>query len=270
MESLWQPLLATGRVFQLALLVVFFVTALYLVWLAKRGKVWSIRKFSAVEAIPEAIGRATETGLPVYWAPGDEADLRSAYASQVIASLGVLSAISKLCARYGAKLICSVGGGGAASSDVYPLVQEIVQQSYLSEGKIQDFKPENIRYVAERVSWEVAIMGWMYREGVAAGIWIGPWAGLYLGPAGIAAHKGAIQIGGTARIIHICTMACMFDYLLIGEEIFAAAAQLSENPTTIATVAAQDLGKYIGVTVMIIGIALLSMGIPVIQQLLKF
>lgn len=251
-------------------LVTFVVATLTLLLLAKRGKRWSLRKMPGVEAIDEAIGRAAEMAKPVFWSPGDESDLKSAYAPQVIASLSVLSHVAKLCARYKAKLICSVGGSGSAASEVFPLVQETVHDAFLSEGRLEDFKPENIRYMVDRIPWALANMGWMYREGIASGIWIGAWAGTWIPVGATAARLGAIQIGGTARVsVHIATMTCIFDYVLIGEEIFAAGAQVSGDPIKISTVVAQDIGRCIAVALMLIGSILLWMGSPIVINLLR-
>jgi hypothetical protein len=261
----------SGHISSLIFLIIFITATMYFSWLGKRGKYWSIRKITAIDAISEQIGRAVEMDKPVYWSPGDEADLVGTYAQEVIASLAILSYVAELCAKNGAKLIVSIGGKSGKASEIYPIVEEIVRSAYLMEGKPEEFKSENVRYVADRIPWAFSTIGWMYREGAAAGIWIGPWAGSYLPVAGTAARLGAIQIGGTARILpHIPIMACVFDYLIIGEEIFAAGAQISKDPITISYIAVHDLGKYIGVALIIIGTILLSLGSSIIKELLVF
>jgi hypothetical protein len=51
-------------------------------------------------------------------------------------------------------------------------------------------------------------------------------------------------------------MSVFADYLLIGEEIFAASAMISRNNRVVATLASQDWLKLICVTLMLLGVIL--------------
>ena len=51
---------------------------------------------------------------------------------------------------------------------------------------------------------------------------------------------GAIQIAGTARPSPIATFIASCDYVLIGEEMYAATAYLTKQPVMPGTLVAQD------------------------------
>lgn len=229
----------------------------------------TIRKVPGVDAIEEAVGRATELGLPVHSCLGDVADLKGVYAGQVLAGAAVMTEAAKLCARYGTPFIATVGGTGGAGAEVVVLIEQLVENAYRSEGKLESFKPENIRFISgERIAWAVGAIGIFYSEGLGANIMVGPWAGTWLPVSETAARLGAIQIGGTARDYMMPIMACICDYFMIGEDIFAAAAILSKNPGITATIAVDDIVRIFLVGLVIVGAAFLTLGSRIITTLM--
>lgn len=76
-------------------------------------------------------------------------------------------------------------------------------------------------------------------------------------------RQGAIQIAGTARTSQIPFFVATCDYTLIGEEIFAAGAYLSKEPSQVATIAAQDIGKIFALLLLISGLLLYAWGNPI-------
>jgi hypothetical protein len=58
------------------------------------------------------------------------------------------------------------------------------------------------------------------------------------------------------------------DYCLIGEEIYAASAYLSQNPVELAVVRGQDLAKVAVIALMCVGSVLLAFGSEAILQLI--
>jgi hypothetical protein len=59
------------------------------------------------------------------------------------------------------------------------------------------------------------------------------------------------------------------DYALIGEEIYAASAYLTREPTTMGTLVAEDWGKMLAELVIIVGCILQSLGITLLKDLLS-
>jgi hypothetical protein len=76
----------------------------------------------------------------------------------------------------------------------------------------------------------------------------------------VARSIGAMSIGGTA-LGTFFIYSPLYDYALIGEEMFAASAYITRDPVQLATIVAEDLYKYAAVAIPIIGTVLLMGGI---------
>jgi hypothetical protein len=106
----------------------------------------------------------------------------------------------------------------------------------------------------------------MYREETAANIHMGPfWAeSLILAEAGF--YTGAIQVAGTANYHQIHFFVVASDYALIGEELMAAGAYLSKDPTQIGSLWGADFAKITVVALTVIGVILTAAGISVLND----
>ncbi|RLE50995.1 MAG: hypothetical protein DRJ21_01020, partial [Candidatus Methanomethylicota archaeon] len=62
--------------------------------------------------------------------------------------------------------------------------------------------------------------------------------------------------------------AIVCDYVLIGEECYAAGAYLTKEPSQTASIFVQDLGKMVAIILSIIGALLSTGGVKVIVDLL--
>jgi hypothetical protein len=96
----------------------------------------------------------------------------------------------------------------------------------------------------------------IYRERPASMIMMGNFAFDSLMYAESGSQVGAIQIGGTANTGQIPFFVAACDYALIGEEIFAAAAYLTQDPSRIATLVVEDWGKFVVTGLIILGAVL--------------
>jgi hypothetical protein len=64
-------MLWSGRIFSFALTLLFSGAVLYFSWRTKKsGKLPSLRKIAGLQALEEAVGRATEQGRPIFWTSG--------------------------------------------------------------------------------------------------------------------------------------------------------------------------------------------------------
>jgi hypothetical protein len=76
---------------------------------------------------------------------------------------------------------------------------------------------------------------------------------------------GAIQIAGTAMPAQLPFFVAACDYTLIGEEFFAASAYLSGEPDQLGALKGQDVGKLIVAGLVLIGVAMFTIGSVVLQ-----
>ena len=236
------------RINALVAVVVFsFAILLFTKW-AKEGKPLFLRKIPGIEAVEEAVGRATEMGRPVLFIPGiaelDEID--------TIAGISILGRVAQITAQYETPLYVPVR---------YPLVlaagQEVVEQAYIKAGKPELYDKDIVRYVAgEQFSFTATVNGYMMRERPATNIYMGAFfaESLLLAETGNAA--GSIQIAGTARPEQLPFFIAACDYTLMGEELYAASAYLSHEPIMMGGLKGQDFMKILIIILIIIGIVL--------------
>lgn len=256
-EYLWAqsadgPLFRTDRINALILVVVFSsAILLYTKW-AKEGKPLFLRKIPGLDAVEEAVGRATEMGRPVLFVPG----IAELDEIQTIAGVSILGRVAKITAQYDTPLMVPVR---------YPLVlaagQEVVEQSYTEMGRKDSYDEDTVRYVAgEQFAFTATVNGYMMRERPATNIYMGAFfaESLLLAETGNAA--GSIQIAGTAQPEQLPFFIAACDYTLMGEELYAASAYLSREPVMTGGLKGQDFIKMIIVVLVIVGVVLVTLG----------
>jgi hypothetical protein len=245
--------LKEGMGFDLVFVVLLTLSVAYILNKAKRDrKTWEIRRIPGLDAIEEGIGRATEMDRPVFYLPGSGGFEEP----QLLASMAVLAEVARMTARYDTRLIVCVPYSG-----VYPVMQEIVRQAYVAEGKADSFRTDDVRWFSDHYfGYALGIVGLMFKEQVATNIMIGNFAFDALMYAEAANQAGAIQVGGTAAITQIPFFVAACDYALIGDEMYAAAAYLTKDPVRIATIVAEDWGKFFVAGLVALGALLQSLG----------
>jgi len=246
------PAFRTQRINALVLVLVFSILVLVYTRWAKKGKNLFIRKINGLDAIEEAVGRATEMGKPVLFIPG----IQELDNIQTIAGISILGRVARITARYETPLRVPVP---------YPMVlaagQEVVEQAYIAEGKAEVYNKDIVRYVAgEQFAFTATVNGMMIRERPATNIYMGAFfaESLLLAETGNAA--GSIQIAGTAEAAQLPFFIAACDYTLMGEELYAASAYLSREPLLLGGLKGQDWVKILLVIAMIIGVTLVSLG----------
>ncbi|MEM0084744.1 MAG: DUF6754 domain-containing protein [Candidatus Methanomethylicia archaeon] len=259
-------ILKSGRVSGLVFLLIIAISAAYFIRRGKAGKVPYIRRVSGLDAIDEAIGRATEMGRPVFCSHGIASIADATYGPQTIAGLSVLGYVAQLCAKYGTRLIVPI-----RQVAVYPIAREIVENAYRAEGKLDQFRVEDLVYLSGwQFGYSLGYMSLMQREKAGANIMIGGYWAESLQLAEVGYMVGAMQVSGTANTHQIPFFVVATDYCLIGEEIFAAGAYLSKDPAMIGSIVAQDIGKFISVALIVISFILLLGGSKFIVDLLRW
>ena len=224
----------------------------YFINQARSGKKLWVRKIAGLEAIDEAVGRATEMGRPVLFVTG----IQDINEIQTLAGLTVLSRVAKTAAEYGAQIEVPT-----CRSLVMAAARETVEAAYLAAGAPDSYQPDRIHYLTdEQFAFVAGVTGYMVREEPAACIYMGGFYAESLILAETGNHIGAIQVAGTAMPSQLPFFVASCDYTLIGEEFFAASAYLSGDPLQIGSLKGQDYGKFLSVLVLIVGIFFATVG----------
>ena len=218
--------------------------------LARRGWPIKVRSIAGLDAVEEAVGRATEMGRSCFFIAGVQ-DLNE---MQTIAGITVLSHVAKVAAEYDARLEMPT-----SRSLVMTTARETVRASYLAAGRPEAYVEDNIYYVTdEQFGFAAFATGKMVREKPAACFYMGCFFAESLIFAETANTVGAIQIAGTAEPAQLPFFVAACDYALIGEEFYAASAYLSGDPDQLGSLKGQDLGKVLAVSLLVIGSLLVT------------
>jgi len=241
----------TGRLVSLILLGILVGTILFFINRAKAGHELYIRKIAGLEAVDEAVGRATEMGKKVFYIPGTQ-DMDNV---QTIAGLTILSRVAKLTAEYETKLEVPV-----SRSLVMVTAREIVKESYLNAGRPDFYNDDMVYYLTDdQFGYAAGIDGMVVRQRPATIFYQGAFYAESLLLAETGNSIGAIQIAGTAMPAQLPFFVAACDYTLIGEELFAASAYLSREPKLLGSLKGQDIGgKLVFLTLALIFIAIVT------------
>lgn len=219
---------------------------------AKRHEIF-LRRIPGLDAVDEAIGRATELGKPILYLTGAH-DLHD---PSTIAAAVILGKVAKRAALYETELMVP-----HREPMTMAVCQEITKQAYLEAGKPDLFKEDaNFFITADQFSYTAAVDGIMLRKKPAANFFMGAYFAESLLLTETGASTGAIQIAGTDSDHQLPFFVTTCDYTLIGEELYAASAYLSKEPVQIGTLRGQDIGKAVILSVLAVGTVLATVGV---------
>jgi hypothetical protein len=250
--------LQTERVNALVVFVVFSSLVVLFIQLSRRGRELYIRRIAGLNAVDEAIGRATELGKKVLYIPG----IMSLEENQTIASLSVLSHVAKLTANNATEL-------EVPNKDplTFAATRETVKEAYMEAGRPDLYREEMVNYVTyDQFAYTASVSGKMVREKPATNFFIGSFYAESLLLAEAGQTTGAIQIAGTAEVAQLPFFVVTCDYTLIGEELYAASAYLSRDPAIMGSIKGQDYTKAMIIAAVILGAILYTLGVPFLRS----
>lgn len=242
----------TGKVPVLVFVLLFFVLTVTFVQVAKKGKELYVRPLAGIEAVDDAIGRATEMGKPILYILG----LGTADMVATIASFTILGRVAKKVAEYQTPIIVP-----CYDPIVMAVAQEVVKSAYLDAGRPDDYNEDSVHFVTNlQFAYVAAVNGIMLRQLPATNIYMGKFFAESLLLAETGALAGSIQIAGTDEIAQIPFFIVACDFTLIGEELYAASAYLGREPILLGSLKAQDWAKAAVVIIAIVGMLTTAFG----------
>lgn len=209
----------------------------------RSGEIY-IRRIPGLNAIDEAIGRATEMGRPVLMVPG-----LGALNAISVQALNIFGHVTATAAKFATpiRLCC----GNAA---VYTVAQEIISEVYQREGLYDRFDQDSVRFISDRqFAFATGVSGLILREKVAAAFLLGEFFAESLIFAETANSVGAIQVAGSTSNTQTPFFIAACDYVLIADEFYAASAYLSREPVLTGSLVGQDWIKMSLITMVLVG-----------------
>ena len=251
----------TGKIPLFVAMLLFGTAIVWNIYYARSGKEIFIRRIPGLEAVDEAIGRATEMGRSILYSLG----LGRVDEVPTIASMTILGQVARRTADYETPLRVP-----CRDPIVMNVVREVVRTAYLDEGRPDVYNEENVFFVSEsQFAYAAGVDGIMLREKPAAIFLQGQFYAESLILAETGNSIGAIQIAGTDSEHQLPFFIAACDYTLIGEELYAASAYLSREPMLLGSLRGQDWGKVLIFITMILGVILELSGVNWITILLQ-
>lgn len=242
----------TGRSWLLAAALLFCGTLVVLTRRSRDGDPPRIRRIAGLEAVEEAIGRATEKGQPILYIAG----LGGVDQMSTVASINIFSYVIKTAGEYSTRILVP---------SCHPIVMQVMrtvgEQTYQNIGRPDAYDPDSIFFVTEsQFAYAAGVDGIIVREEPAAIFLQGVFYAESLILAETGHSVGAIQIAGTDRDAQLPFFIAACDYTLIGEELFAASAYLSQDAPLLSAIRAQDIAKAVLMILMLVGVVMALFG----------
>ena len=245
--------LDTSRLAELITALGFGLLVVLFVRHARSGVEIRIRRIPGLEAVEEAVGRATEMGRPILYCPG----LDSMDEVATVASMNVLGEVAKRVAHYETPILVP-----NRDPFVMTVAQQVVREAYTAAGRPDLYREEDVYYSTySQFGYAANVCGTMMREKPATNFYIGKFYAESLVMAETGNATGAIQIAGTDSDAQLPFFICSCDYTLIGEELYAGSAYLSREPLLLGTLKAQDIAKVSMIVLLVAGSLLAALGI---------
>jgi len=231
-------------------------------YLALKGRRAKLRRIAGLDAIDEGVGRAVELRRPV------AVDLHTGTLSTVdgVLALTYLDYAARKAAEVGANFVVGLG-----AAEVTPVATDIVRSAYILADKEEMFNATSmIRFISPAQ--------WGYTGG-----WLGLVArekpGLIFIPGSMGAEVmliaeagqwvGAMQIACSTSLLNIPFLVAGCDYVIMGEEFYAGAAMISQNPVQLGCIVGQDHFRLITISLVIFGSILVTLGSKWLSNLMN-
>ena len=227
-----------------SLVVLLSLVIIYKVLTSQQGKVPTIRRIPGLNAIDEAVGRATEMGRPVLMIPGP-----SGLAVENLQALSIFGYIARAVARFGNRSILPT-----ADPVFNGVAQETIRDAYADMGRPELFEDSDVRYLtSQQFAYASGVAGILNREKPAASFLFGLFFAESLIFAETGQQIGAVQVAGTTETNQIPFLITACDYVIIGDEFYAASAYLSRNRTLLGSIVGQDYCKLVLLALVLLG-----------------
>lgn len=257
-------MLKPGLLATFVMYLVFLAAPFVYTFLGMKGRKFVLKKrIAAMEAIPEGVARAAELGGICVGTTGGSST-ETWRGPQVIAGLTLLGHVARLAIRNNVPFYIS-----AREPEQSMLAEDVLKTAYSAEGKPELFKTEYNLWFGREPSYEAGLMAFMATQKTASVFYLGGFGSdaILLGEAG--AEMGAMQIGASPNTFGVVFLVATCDYVMLGDELFAGAAMITENPVETGSLVGADVLRGLVMVLTFIGVILATAGIPYLTSILK-
>lgn len=228
------------------------VLLVLLILRGKKGPRPEIRPMPAFRDLWDETGYAAESGGAIHIALGS-GGLAGVDAVTSLAGLQVVEALADTAVSYGAPPIITVG-----DPTLLPLAQDILRRAYERNGLAELYDPGRVHFIAPSpVAYAAGAAQVVASENVTSSTMCGAFGAEVSLIADAGARRDLPQLAAAAAPRALGALYPATDRLAVGEELYAAGAQMTGERRYLVSLVAQDILRVILVLV-ILGAAVLA------------
>jgi len=246
----------------LVLLIVTCISIWYASFRVSQGKIPTIRRLPAMDALEEAIGLCAEKGAPAFFPLGAAPVNDPQGTPGHIITLSIMGYTTKFAAEKGVRIL-----SGTIRTPLIPMVDEVLTEGYRIHGAPELHRYEDIRYYPSQMAYIAGCDTIHKYDKPGCQIMLGVWWAETPAFCEIAKRAGAFIIGGTDYVENVPYLVAFADYSLVFEEIYAAAAYISDDPAQKANIYAEDMMKFLLLALSFVGAIALAAGVEFVTWL---
>lgn len=246
--------------FDLNLLALLFIGLGFLLFVAfaflsRRGFKPALRPLSAFDALSNQVGQAIESGGRVHVSLGKNS-LIDEDTGTTLAGLEMLDAVTENSAISDQSPVATT-----ADATTLFLMGDTMRRAYERSKLARKYEPTAVRLISfDPVALAGGVSSLIPDDDVRANVLIGSFGPEVALMAEAGRRQGIPQTIGSDRLEAQAAAYAMADHPLIGEEIYTARAYTKGDPTSIASIAVQDILRWVAIVVIVIGLLLKTLG----------
>lgn len=250
----------------LALFLLFLPIFFFAYWAVKRGMTVNLRPISGYTALTGLLGQSAEAGQPVHLSLGTSG-IGDKHVADTMAALTVLDYLAERGAISASPPIVT-----CADPTALPVAQDYMRRAYRRQGYPEEYDPARARLVApdpnlnttghiDAFAYAAGTMRFINQQKLVANVMVGYFGDEFLLLGETGAQRQVTQIGGTSNERVLPFVYATTDHPLIGEEIYAGGAYLSDRPAHISSLFAQDSMRWLLSGFVVVAVLLRALGL---------
>lgn len=206
----------------------------------KKGPSASLRSLPAFQDLQGEIGYAAESGGTVHIALGS-GGIAGENAITSLAGLEMIEELADTAVLYNSPPIITVG-----DPTLLPLAQDILRRAYERHGLVKRYDPGQVRFVAPSpAAYAAGAANTVATENVTTNVMIGAFGPEVSLIADVGARRGLPQLAAAAAPDAIGALYPVSKRLAVGEELYAAGAQMTGKRRYMISLRAQNILRLI-------------------------
>lgn len=231
----------------------------------RRGKRFALRPLAASTALETHLGEVLESGRPVHIATGTGQPGAVGVTAESLAGLLLAERVAGLTTQRGGTVV-----GTSGDAVVHTALRGTLRRAHQASGLGLQYRSAQAQLVAHQtpIAYAAGVVQRYEAEPIDMGVVIGDGGAetLLIGEEG-ARHR-ITQIAGATSLSALPVLALSANATLVGEEVWAAEAYLTESPTAQARLRTQDALRWLVGLLIVAGVVYgvlnttLNLGLP--------